>query len=273
LIDPLDARLSITTQCELLSLPRATYYYQAVGESAENLALMRAIDELHMKYPFFGVERIKTHLAAPFTQINVKRIRRLMRLMGIIALFAPLNAPKTSLADKEHEKFPYLLRGVKVTQPRQVYSTDITYVPMQDGFMYLCAVIDWFSRMALSWTISNTLTADFCIEALEIALAKWGKPAIFNTDQGSQFTAKNFTQVLKDNKIQISMDGKGRAFDNIFIERFWRTVKYENIYINAYENGLQLYKGLEDYFYFYNYQRKHQSLDDKTPFEIFKNGI
>lgn len=233
---------------------------------------MRAIDVLHMRYPFFGVERIKTHLEAPFDQVNVKRIRRLMHLMGIEALFPMPKAAKTTIFDKEHRIYPYLLRGVKINKPRQVYSTDITYVPVEDGFLYLCSVIDWFSRMELASTISNTLTTDFCIQALETALSKWGKPQIFNTDQGSQFTSNKFTKVLLDNDIQISMDGKGRAFDNIFIERFWRTVKYENIYINAYENGLQLYKGLQDYFYFYNNIRKHQALGDRTPFEVFEKG-
>ena len=262
--------LSIVDQCRLLGLNRSSYYYEPMGESAENLALMLAIDKLHTARPYFGVERIKQHLEAPFTAVNVKRIRRLMRLMGIETIFAPLNASKTSDPNKEHEKYPYLLRGVNINRPRQVYSTDITYVPMKEGFMYLCAVIDWYSRFELSWTISNTLTSDFCIEALETAISKWGKPEIFNTDQGSQFTAKNFTQVLKDHEILISMDGKGRALDNVFIERFWRTVKYEDIYLKAYENGSQLYKGLEQFFYFYNYQRKHQSLEWRTPYEIFK---
>lgn len=269
MIEP-SAPISINAQCELLGLSRSSYYYEAVGESAENLALMLAIDKLHTKHPYFGVERIKQHLEPPFTGVNVKRIRRLMRLMGIEAIFAPLNASKTSEPSKEHEKYPYLLRGVKINRPRQVYSTDITYVPMREGFMYLCAVIDWYSRLELSWTISNTLTSDFCIQALEMALSKWGKPEIFNTDQGSQFTAKSFTQILKDHEILISMDGKGRALDNVFIERFWRTVKYEDIYLKAYENGAQLYKGLEEFFYFYNYQRKHQSLGWRTPYDIFK---
>jgi putative transposase len=270
LVNPLDTDLSIADQCRLLNLGRSSYYYEPVGESAENLALMLAIDKLHMNRPYFGVERIKQHLEPPFTDVNVKRIRRLMRLMDINTLFAPLNASKTSEANKEHEKYPYLLRGVKITHPRQVYSTDITYVPMKDGFMYLCAVIDWYSRFELSWTLSNTLTSDFCIEALEIALSKWGKPEIFNTDQGSQFTSKNFTQVLKDSEIKISMDGKGRALDNVFIERFWRTVKYEDIYLKAYENGAQLYKGLDKFFQFYNYERKHQALNWQTPHQIFE---
>ena len=271
LIEP-QAMLSISAQCQFLGLGRSSYYYEKAGESKANLALMLAIDKLHTQYPFFGVERIKTHLAPPFEGVNVKRIRRMMRLMGIEALYAPLNVSKTTSSIKEHEKYPYLLRGVKINRPRQVYSTDITYIPMQDGFMYLCAVIDWYSRMALSWTLSNTLTSDFCLQALEIALSEWGKPEIFNTDQGSQFTSKDFTGMLKKHDIQISMDGKGRAFDNIFIERFWRTIKYEDIYIKAYENGTQLYKGLEHFFYFYNYQRKHQSLDNLTPYTIFKQN-
>jgi putative transposase len=271
LID-LDGHLSIREQCALLGLNRSSYYYTPAGESAENLALMSAMDKLHTKHPYFGVERIKHHLEAPFEGVNVKRIRRLMRLMGLEAVFAPLNRSKTSEPNKEHEKYPYLLRGVNINHPLHVYSTDITYVPMKEGFMYLCAVIDWYSRFVLSWSISNTLTNDFCIEALEKALSEWGNPEIFNTDQGAQFTAKNFTQVLKDHKIQISMDGKGRALDNVFVERLWRTVKYEDIYLRAYENGGQLYKGLEQFFYFYNYQRKHQSLNNQTPFNCYINN-
>lgn len=270
LIEPDCQVLSISEQCRLLNVPRSSIYYEPRGESAENLSLMLEMDKLYTAHPYFGVERIQAHLPEPFTGVSIKRVRRLLRLMGIMAIYPPLNAQKTSVPNDEHEVFPYLLRGVRIEQPNHVWSTDITYVPMKDGFMYLCAVIDWYSRFVLSWTLSNSLSVGFCIEALEAALKKWGQPAIFNTDQGSQFTSKKFLCLLKEKDIQISMDGKGRALDNVFVERLWRSVKYEDIYLHAYADGLKLYEGLEKYFYFYNDHRKHQSLDNKTPAEIFK---
>ena len=272
--------LSIVEQCRLLDVPHSSIYYQPRGESAENLALMLAMDKLYTAHPYYGVERIQVNLPEPFTGVNIKRVRRLLCLMGIMAVFPPLNAQKTSIPDSEHEVFPYLLRGVRIERPNHVWSTDITYVPMKDGFMYLCAVIDWFSRFVLSWTLSNSLSVGFCKEALESALKKWGKPEIFNTDQGSQFTSKTFTQILKNQEIAISIacpdnsgDGKGRALDNVFVERLWRSVKYEDIYLHEYANGLEWYDGLEKYFYFYNDERKHKSLDFKTPAEIFKQEL
>ena len=248
----------------------SSIYYEPRGESAENLALMLEMDKIFMAHPYYGVERIQANLPEPFTCVNIKRVRRLLRLMGIMAVYPPLSAQRTSVPNSEHEVFPYLLRGVRIERPGHVWSTDITYVPMKDGFMYLCAVIDWYSRFVLSWTLSNSLGVGFCIEALEAALGKWECPEIFNTDQGSQFTSRAFTQVLKGHEIAISMDGKGRALDNVFVERLWRSVKYEDIYLHGYADGLQLYDGLEKYFYFYNNERKHKALDFKTPADIFK---
>lgn len=273
LIEPDTASLSIAGQCRLLGAPRSSIYYQPRGESAENLALMLEMDKLFTAHPYYGVERIWANLPEPFTCVNIKRVRRLLRLMGVMAIFPPLNAQKTSISNSGHEKFPYLLRGVRIERPGHVWSTDITYVPMKDGFMYLCAVMDWYSRFVLSWTVSNSLSVGFCMEALESALDKWGRPEIFNTDQGSQFTSKAFLQILKDQGIAISMDGKGRALDNVFVERLWRSVKYEDIYLHGYADGLQLHRGLDKYFYFYNEKRKHSSLGMKTPAEIFKTNL
>lgn len=233
---------------------------------------MQWMDKIYLAHPYYGVRRIQANLPEEFAGTNIKRVRRLLRLMGILAIYPPFNAPKTSNPNSEHEIFPYLLRGLAIERPNQVWSTDFTYVPMKNGFLYLCAVIDWYSRFVLSWTLSNSMTADFCVEALESALGKWGKPEIFNTDQGSQFTSSAFTGVLKSEKIQISMDGKGRAIDNVFIERLWRTVKYEYIYLHAHETGLELYKGLENWFNFYDYERKHQALNYQTPAQIFKTN-
>jgi putative transposase len=206
-------------------MSRSSYYYQPCGESAENVVLMKAIDKLYTKYPFYGGRRIAVNLPDEFQPINLKKVRRLMNLMNIEAIYPKLNL---SIPDLQHKIFPYLLRGAKIERVNQVWSTDITYVPMASGFLYLCAVVDWYSRFILSWEISNTLTTDFCLKALNTALNYNEKPEIFNTDQGSQFTSNDFTQVLLESEILVSMDGKGRALDNIFIERFWRTIKYES---------------------------------------------
>ncbi|WP_374757838.1 IS3 family transposase [Telluribacter humicola] len=262
LIELNHSHLSITRQCELLGLPRSSYYYQPVGESAENLALMRHIDRIFTDRPELGVRRMHQELTAPGSAINIKRIRRLMRLMGLEAVYPK---PNLSKASSEHRVYPYLLRGLAVEERNHVWSTDITYIPMANGFLYLCAVIDWHSRFVLSWRLSNTLLVDFCVDALEEALGKWGKPQIFNTDQGSQFTSARFLDPLRSAEVQISMDSKGRALDNIFVERLWRTVKYEHVYLHAYRDGLSLYRGLAQYFHFYNYGRKHQSLGYQTP--------
>jgi putative transposase len=232
-----------------------------------NLAIMLEMDKLYLKYPYFGARRMLHHLPEPYCNtVNIKRIRRLMNLMGIEAIYPK---PKTTVVDKQHKVYPYLLRGVKIEHPNQVWSTDITYVPMPNGFMYLCAIIDWYSRMILGWSLSNTMSVDFCLEALETALSKYGKPTIFNSDQGSQFTSNDFTNVLINNKIQISMDGKGRALDNIYIERFWRDIKYNCIYLYAFDTVPLLYKGIEKYIYEHCYFQKHQSLGYKLPSEIY----
>lgn len=241
-----------------------------MGESETNLALMLKIDKLFTERPEMGVRRLHQELATEADPLNIKRIRRLMRLMGLEAV-----GPKPSLSKPQpgHTIYPYLLRGVSIERVNQVWSTDITYVPMASGFLYLCAVIDWYSRFILSWRLSNTLLADFCVEALQEALTKWGKPEIFNTDQGSQFTSHSFSNSLIDSNIKISMDGKGRALDNIFIERFWRTIKYEHLYLRAYTDGRELHEGLSNYFRFYNQDRKHQSLGYQTPAAWYKKGV
>jgi putative transposase len=263
IIDPADS-LSISRQCELLDLNRSSYYYEPCGESAENLRLMRLMDEQYLKTPFYGVRRMRAWLCREGNPVNPKRVRRLMRLMDLVPIYPK---PRLSQPDLSHRIYPYLLKGLTINRPNQVWSTDITYIPMAKGFLYLVAVIDWFSRYVLSWRISNSLDVDFCLDALEAALVI-GRPEIFNTDQGSQFTSDDFTGRLKSAEIRISMDGKGRAIDNIFVERLWRTVKYEHVYLHAPETGLELWEGLDGYFDFYNTDRLHQSLDYRTPSEV-----
>jgi putative transposase len=265
LIDAEHALLSVRQQCELLGLNRATYYYEPVGESPLNLELMRLIDEQYMRTPFYGWPRMTAWLQQQGYAINHKRVQRLMHKMGIQALY-----PKPSLSQPhpEHKIYPYLLRGMEITQPNQVWSTDITYVPLRHGFLYLVAVMDWFSRYVLSWRLSNTLDNLFCRQALQQAL-QVGHPTIFNSDQGVQFTALSFTALLEKAEIQISMDGKGRALDNIFIERLWRSVKYEDVYLNDYATGPALFAGLTRYFLFYNQERPHQSLNYRTPAQVY----
>lgn len=270
LIDPTDEEFSVAQQCALLGLARSTYYYQPVGESVENLALMEGIDKLFTARPEMGVRRMYHELTASDNPITIKRVRRLMRLMGLEAVGSK---PNLSKPQQGHIIYPYLLKGVIINRPNHVWSTDITYVPMAKGFLYLCAVIDWYSRCILSWRLSNTLLADFCVDALQEALSRWGKPQVFNTDQGSQFTSQYFLKPLISNEIVISMDSKGRALDNIFIERFWRTIKYEHIYLRAYPDGHSLHRGLTDYFHFYNHERKHQSLGYQTPAVWYQGGM
>ena len=256
--------ISINKQCELLGVSRSGYYYEAVGESPLNLKLMSLLDKQYTATPFYGVPRMHQYLCSLGYNVNIKRIRRLLRLMGLYAIY-----PKKSLSqqNKEHKVYPYLLRDYKINNPNQVWSTDITYIQMKKGFLYLVAVIDWYSRYVIAWRISNTMETSFCLEALEAALTK-GKPDIFNTDQGSQFTSLDFTGCLIDNDIKISMDGKGRYLDNIFVERLWRTVKYEYVYLNSIQDGAELWHGLNEYFMFYNNERFHQSLAYKTPYEV-----
>jgi len=265
LIDPDNSEISIARQCELLGLSRSSYYYDAAPVSAEDLDMMRRLDELYMEHPFLGSRRMAEKIGRQLNcDINRKRMQRLMRLMGIQAIYPK---PNLSKADADHKIYPYLLRNVAAKHPNHVWSCDITYVPLEGGFAYLVAVIDWYSRLVLSWRLSNTMTTDFCIEALEAALSL-GKPLIFNTDQGSQFTCNDFTKILIDSGIAVSMDGKGRALDNIFIERLWRSVKYEDIYIRGYQRMPDANAGLARYFDFYNVERPHQSLDYLTPKEV-----
>lgn len=262
LIEPANEQLSIAQQCQLLSLPRSSYYYQPIGESADNLVLMERIDKLFTERPEMGVRRMHQELSTLNNPVNIKRVHRLMRLMGLEAVY---QKPNLSKPIEGHQIYPYLLRGVVISQPNQVWSTDITYIPMVNGFLYLCVVIDWYTRFILGWRLSNTLLTDFCVDALADAFGQWGQPHIFNTDQGSQFTSRAFLKPLQDRQIAISMDSKGRALDNIFVERFWRTLKYEHVYLRGYADGLSLWKGLEKYVHFYNYERKHQSLGYQTP--------
>lgn len=257
--------LSITRQCELLSLNRSGWYYQPTSNTEEELELMKLIDRIYLEIPFYGSRKIADRLRKLGRKVNRKRVQRLMRLMGIRAIY---RKPKTSQPGKGHKVYPYLLKGMKINRPNQVWAADITYIPMAKGFLYLVAIIDWYSRYVLSWRLSNTLNADFCREALEEALKK-GTPEIFNTDQGSQFTSEDFTGMLKKRNIQISMDGKGSYNDNLFIERLWRTVKYEEVYLKAYQDGREARISLGNYFRFYNTERSHQSLGYKTPAEVF----
>lgn len=264
MIEPHHPNLSIRRQCELVGLNRASYYLEAAGESLLNLQLMRLIDEQYLRTPFYGYPKMTVILQQQGYRVNRKRVARLMQKMGLQAV-SPQRQGSTPAAG--HEIYPYLLRNAAITQPYQVWSTDITYVPLRQGFMYLVAVIDWFSRYVLAWQLSNTLEGTFCLEALEMALAQ-GKPEIFNTDQGSQFTAQAFTARLKAAHIRISMDGRGRALDNIFVERLWRTVKYEDLYLKDYASVPALQQGLQDYFHFYNHVRPHQNLAYRTPAEV-----
>jgi putative transposase len=259
------AALTISRQCELLHLNRSSFYYEPAPVAALNLHLMKLIDRQYTKMPYYGAPRMTTWLQKQGYAINHKRIERLMHIMGIQGI-APRK--KLSTPTKEHMIYPYLLKGVDITRPNQVFSSDITYVPMKKGFIYLTAVMDWFSRYVLSWKVSITLDAAFCIEALREALAV-NTPEIFNTDQGSQFTSTTFTGVLADHHIAISMDGKGRVFDNIFIERLWRTVKYEEIYLRDYATVAEAIRSLGIYFTLYNEERIHTALGKKTPYEVY----
>jgi putative transposase len=259
--------LSISTQCELLSISKGALYYEPVTMDPFSIVVMSFIDRQHIQTPFFGSRKMVVELRKSGYIVNRKRVQRLMKKMGISAIY-----PKRSLSqrNKAHKIYPYLLKDVKIDTPNFVWSTDITYIQLREGFLYLVAIIDWYSRYVLSWRLSNTLDVSFCLEALEEALSK-GTPAIFNSDQGSQFTSKDFTQILLDKGIKISMDGRGRVFDNIFIERLWRSVKYENVYLKGYETCEETIDGLGSYFPFYNNQRPHQALGYKVPHEVHYN--
>jgi len=258
--------LSVRRQCELLGLSRSSLYYEPGGEAAEDLRLMRRIDEQYTARPYYGSRRMTIWLNEQGEEVNRKRVQRLMRVMGLEAIYPK---PRLSLAGKGHRIYPYLLRGVKVERRDQVWSTDITYVPMTSGFMYLAAVIDWYSRYVIGWRLSNTLDGSFCLEMLEDAL-RGGKPEVFNTDQGVQFTAAAFTGRLESAGVAVSMDGRGRALDNVFVERLWRSVKYEDIYIQGYDTVTDLRLGLAKYFAFYNDERPHQSLDYRAPAAVYQ---
>ena len=256
------ARLSVVRQCGLLKIARSGLYYERTGESAINLALMQEIDRAFTEWPFLGVRQMCRYLVSLGYSAGRKRVRRLMRLMGLMAVY---QKPRTSVPHPEHRRYPYLLRGLDITRSNQVWCADITYIPMRKGFLYLVVIMDWHSRKVLSWRLSNTMETDFCVSALEEALAKYGRPDIFNTDQGSQFTSFAFTSVLRENNIRISMDGRGRWMDNVFIERLWRSLKYENVYLNAYETGSKARAGIGKWIAFYNKTRPHSSLGGITP--------
>ena len=258
--------LSIKKQLDLVSISSSSFYYVPKVESEENLAILRLLDEQYFKTPFYGVLRLTALLVGLGYKVNRKRVRRLMQILDWKTIY---REPKTTIGNKQHKKYPYLLGGLKINRCNQVWATDITYIPMKTGYMYLMAVVDLHSRYVLHWSLSNSMTAEWCAEVLQETLYQYGKPEIFNTDQGSQFTSDVFIKALTDNEIKISMDGKGRALDNIFVERLWRSVKYEHIYLNVYEDGLSLWKGLDGYFRFYNQERPHQSLKYKTPAEYY----
>jgi len=268
MIDPLNQQLSISRQCEMAGVSRSSYYYQPTPVSQEELELMRKIDELYLQNPSSGSRTIIRQLDRQGITANRKQVQRLMRLMGIEAVYPK---PRTSRPHPQHKVYPYLLRGLTINRTNQVWATDITFIPMARGYMYLVAIMDWHSRKVLSWRISNTLETAFCVEALEEALSRYGRPEIFNTDQGSQFTSNAFTKVLEDNHVAISMDGRGRCQDNIFVERLWWTLKYQYIYLHSFDTGNSLRRGLTDWIRYYNHERGHSSLDNRTPDEVYFN--
>jgi putative transposase len=268
IVDKANAKLSIKKQCDLLGLNRSGYYYKEKPEDPLNLELMVKIDKEYTARPFRGVPSMTEYLRKDLGyNVNKKRIRRLYKLMDIFAL---VPGPHTSRGYKEHKKYPYLLRSLAIVRPNQVWATDITYIPIKNGYMYLIAIIDLYSRYVVKWALSNSMEAEWCAEVLKEAINENGVPEMFNTDQGSQFTSDVFIEVLKDNNITISMDGKGRATDNIFIERLWRSMKYEDVYLHAYETGIELYKGLKKYFEFYNLVRRHSSIKNQRPIDVYQ---
>lgn len=258
--------LSLVKQCKLLCINRSCVYYSPKGDSEEVLEVMLLLDKQYLLTPLYGYRKLTVLLQNKGFKVNDKRVRKLMKRINWRTIY---REPRTTIAIKEHKKYPYLLKGLEIANKNHVWATDITYIPMEKGFMYLCAIIDLHTRYVLNWSVSNTMNADWCAEVLEETIEKHGVPEIFNTDQGSQYTSDVHTNVLLSNGIKISMDGKGRAIDNIFIERLWRTVKYENVYLQAYSDGISLRKGLKNYFEFYNEERFHQSLDYVTPYEAY----
>jgi putative transposase len=266
MVEPHHPELSVRRQCALLGLSRSSLHYEPVAETAENLRLMRLLDAEYTAHPFLGSRRLTKWLVEQGEVVNRKRIQRLLRLMGLEAIYPK---PKLSAGRAGHRLYPYLLRDVRVQRPDHVWSTDITYVPLTSGFMYLAAIIDWYSRYVIAWRLSNTLDGSFCLDMLEEALST-GRPEVFNTDQGVQFTAQAWTSRLESAGVQVSMDGKGRCLDNVFVERLWRSVKYEDIYLWGYETVPQLQRGLGRYFPYYNEERLHQSLDYRTPAVVYQ---
>jgi putative transposase len=262
-------RLSIARQCALVSIARSTFYREPAPETAVNLDLMRRIDEQFLETPWYGSRQMTRHLRREGHAVGRKRVRRLMAKMGLAAIY---QRPRTTVPHPEHRIYPYLLRDLTVDQPNQVWCADITYIPMRRGFLYLVAIMDWASRKVLSWRLSNTMDVEFCLEALDEALARFGRPGIFNTDQGSQFTSPRFTEALAAAAIRISMDGRGRWMDNVFIERLWRSLKYECVYLHAFETGSALRAGLTRWIGYYNAGRPHSGLSGRTPDEAYETG-
>jgi putative transposase len=268
MIDKAHPRLSIAEQCRLLSISRSSFYYESKGETVLNLALMHLIDEQFLETPFYGVRQMTWHLRAEGQRFNEKRIRRLMRLMGLMPIY---QRPKTSIKAKGHKIWPYLLKGLRIDRPNHVWCSDVTYVPMRHGFLYLVVIMDWATRKVLAWRLSNTLDVDFCVEALNEALIRFGPPDIMNTDQGSQFTSWAWTDRLRKAGVKISMDGKGRFLDNIFVERLWRSLKYECVYLHAWSGGREARAGIGKWTEFYNQQRPHSALGGRTPNAVYWN--
>ncbi len=270
LISDEHSRLSIVRQCELVDISRSSYYYTPSGESEFNLELMGEIDRQFLETPFYGSRQMARHLRRQGYAVGRTRVRRLMRIMGLQAIY---QKPRTSTPNTHHQVYPYLLRGLPITRANQVWCADITYIPMHRGFMYLVAVMDWHTRAVLSWRLSNTIDSSFCVEALEEALSRYGKPEIFNTDQGSQFTSEEFTDTLSAAGVRISMDGKGRWMDNVFIERLWRSLKYECVYLREFESGLDARREIGHWLDYYNTNRPHSALVDKTPMEVYNENM
>ncbi len=267
MIDPQHATLSVKRQCQLISISRSCYYGGRQGESELNLNLMRLIDAQFLETPFYGSRQMARHLRREGYVVGRKRVRRLMAKMGLRSVY---QKPKTTVRHPEHRTYPYLLRGLAIERANQVWCTDITYIPMRRGFLYLVAIMDWYSRKVLAWRLSNTMDVEFCIEALEEAIKTYGPPEIFNTDQGSQFTGPRFTQSLRDANVRLSMDGRGRWLDNVFIERLWRSLKYECVYLNAFETGSEARLQIGKWIELYNQRRPHSTFGGKTPNEVYR---
>lgn len=264
-------KLPVQRRCSLLNISRSSAYYTAAPTASDDdPVLMRLLDEIHLQLPFYGSRRLRDELGEYGWVVNRKRVRRLMQLMGLQALYPK---PNTSKANQQHKVYPYLLRSLTINRPNQVWATDITYIPMHKGWLYLVAIMDWHSRKVLSWRLSNSLDTEFCIEALQEAIDRYGTPEIFNTDQGCQFTSTAFTDVLKNNAIRISMDGKGCWVDNVFVERLWRSLKYEEVYLKSYASVAEARAGIAWWLSFYNQRRKHYSLDKQTPDTVYFNGL